>query len=227
MNRFRNETNAYKSLHAFDVCDSGLVPKYYGSIDRLDPSCHQPWLNDFQNDEFHPSAILLEYLVNPEPLNCVNYSKERLAKAMEALVQVHSALVVHNDIYPKNILIVPGSPERVVLMDFDIAKTFPTKELLDQDIGFHDPEPIQSCKWEIQLLESLGEMLVRLPSFRFSWLSLILRLGGRSEGGTSSQHQVLLNLASCSLFFFWRMIPRLEMKQRVEGRKKDQYLHMH
>ncbi|CAI7595225.1 unnamed protein product [Penicillium glandicola] len=86
LNRFRNEADAYKNLHAFGICDSGLVPKYYGSIDRLDPSCHQPWLNSFLNDKFHPSAILLEYLADSQPLNCVNYSKERLSKAMKALV---------------------------------------------------------------------------------------------------------------------------------------------
>lgn len=90
MNRFRNENNAFQSLHAFTVYDSGMVPKY-------DPSCHQAWLKGFINDKFHPSAILLEYLTDPEPLNCVNYSKERYSTAMEALAQVHNARVVHND----------------------------------------------------------------------------------------------------------------------------------
>lgn len=125
------------------------------------------------NDKFHPNAILLEYLADSEPLNCVNYSKERHAKAMEALAQVHSALVVHNDIYPKNILIVPGTPERVVLIDFDVAKIFPTKELLDQDVGVRYPKPVQSCKWELGLLEEFGTALVCdiLPFSVFSyWL---------------------------------------------------------
>lgn len=117
----------------------------------------------------------------------MNYSKERHSKAMEALAQVHSALVVHNDIYPKNILIVPGSPERVVLIDFDVAKTFLTKELLDQDMGIRCPEPVQSCEWELGILEDFGKALVRLLlPLRFPCLSLILRLGGRSKGGTSA-----------------------------------------
>ncbi|KAJ5964875.1 uncharacterized protein N7479_004751 [Penicillium vulpinum] len=159
LNRFRNEAKAYNNLHSFDVCDSGLVPKYYGSIDRIDPSCHKPWLDSFLNDKFHPSAILLEYLAGSEPLNCVNYSKERLSKAMESLVQVHEALIVHNDLYPENILIVPGTPERVVVMDFDVAETFPTKELQDQAIGIHSPEPMQACKFEFEILKSLGKHL--------------------------------------------------------------------
>lgn len=101
------------------------------------------------NDEFHPNAIVLEYLADCGPLNCVNYSKERHFKAMKALAQVHGALVVHNDIHSRNILIVPGCPEKVVLIDFDIAQTFPTKELLDQGIGIYCPEPVQSCEWEM------------------------------------------------------------------------------
>lgn len=31
-------------------------------------------------------------------------------------------------------------------MDFDVAETFPTKELQDQAIGIRSPEPIQACK---------------------------------------------------------------------------------
>ncbi|KAJ5104879.1 hypothetical protein NUU61_002226 [Penicillium alfredii] len=159
LNRFRNEVNAYKNLDAFGVCDSGLVPKYYGSIDRLNPSSYEPWLNGFVDDKFHPNAILLEYLPDPEPLNCVNYSKERHSKAMEALAQVHNALVVHNDIYPKNILIVPGCPERVVLIDFDVAKTFPTKELMDEELGIQSPRPIKAAEYEFGILGGFGKAL--------------------------------------------------------------------
>ncbi|KAJ5696109.1 hypothetical protein N7536_006521 [Penicillium majusculum] len=50
------------------VCPNTMVR----SIDRLDPTCHQQWLNGFVNDKFHPSAILLKYLAGCEPLNCVN-----------------------------------------------------------------------------------------------------------------------------------------------------------
>lgn len=148
LSRFRNEANAYESLDTFGICDTGHVPKYHGSIEQLDPLCHQPWLNSFLEDKFHPTAILLEYLGDSEPLNCVNYSKERHGKAMEALALVHTALVVHNDVYPRNILIV--SLERVVLIDFDIAKTFPN--------DCH--ELVQACEWELRQLEDFGKALV-------------------------------------------------------------------
>lgn len=90
----------------------------------------------------------------------------------------------------------PGDPERVVLIDFDVAKTFPTKELLDQDMGILCPEPVQSCEWELRILEDFGKALVCLLfPLRFSCLFLTLRLGGRSKGGTPSLHKVLLNMA--------------------------------
>lgn len=48
--------------------------------------------------------------------------------------------------FPKNILIVPGPPERVGLVDFDIAKTYPTKELLDEEVGICCLKPVQASE---------------------------------------------------------------------------------
>ncbi|QVM13277.1 hypothetical protein D8B26_007890 [Coccidioides posadasii str. Silveira] len=48
-----------------------------------------------------------------------------MAKAVNGIQQIRSALVEHNDPYPKNILIVPGDPERVMRIDFDVAITYP------------------------------------------------------------------------------------------------------
>lgn len=38
--------------------------------------------------------------------------------------QIHAAHVLHRDVYPKNILIVPGDKARIVWVDFDVATTF-------------------------------------------------------------------------------------------------------
>ncbi|KAJ5288869.1 hypothetical protein N7478_001899 [Penicillium angulare] len=46
-------------------------------------------------------------------------------------------------------------------MDFDVAKTFPTKGFLDQDLEIRGPKPVQSCEWDIALLEDFGDALVR------------------------------------------------------------------
>lgn len=159
--RFYKEVDAYENLHKYGVCEGGFVPKYYGFIDQLDPSL-DPFLRDFCYDEFQPGALLIEYLENPEALNCINYSKERYAKAMQSLLRVHSALVIQNDMYPRNILIVPGDPERVLIADFDVAMTFATQDDMDDAVGSYWPEYIKVVPFELGFLEEFGEKLVCL-----------------------------------------------------------------
>lgn len=153
LNRFRCELNAYRNLHLFGACEQGVVPYYYGYIDRLDPARFQPHLNHFMNDIHGPKAILLEYLQDTEELNCVNYSDDCLQAAIVGLRRIHSALIHHRDIYPKNILIMRGHPARVVWIDFDVAVTFnPGKSM-----GYQAEE---YCKLEIELVKSFGDLLV-------------------------------------------------------------------
>ncbi|EGE79568.2 hypothetical protein BDDG_02509 [Blastomyces dermatitidis ATCC 18188] len=139
-----------KNLHAFGVCERGFVPRYYGYIDQLE--IQAPQLNAFANDRYRPRAILLEYLSGAEALNCVNYSTHRFCKAMIGMKAIHSALIHHNDIYPKNILIVPSTPERVVWIDFDVATTFPHRE----SMGCQE---LKYCDYEDALVASFGELL--------------------------------------------------------------------
>ncbi|EDN08737.1 predicted protein [Histoplasma mississippiense (nom. inval.)] len=87
-----------------------------------------------------------------EALNCVNYSTHRFRKAMIGMKAIHSALIHHNDIYPKNILIVPSTPERVVWIDFDVATTFPHRE----SMGCQE---LKYCDYEDALVASFGELL--------------------------------------------------------------------
>ncbi|KAF9251797.1 hypothetical protein DTO006G1_2597 [Penicillium roqueforti] len=132
LNRFRCEYNAYTNLLNFDVCESGLVPRCYGYIDRLDPSSFRPHLDHFLTDEMHPRAIILEYLEGAEELNCVNYSEERLQLAIQGMKEIHRALINHHDVYPKNILITQDSMGRKGQLE---------------------------CEHEAKLLASFGEIL--------------------------------------------------------------------
>ncbi|PLB43416.1 hypothetical protein P170DRAFT_451430 [Aspergillus steynii IBT 23096] len=152
LNRFRCELRAYRNLRLFGVCDRGSVPYYHGYFDRLDPARFQPHLNHFVDDVNNPSAILLEYLEDTEELNCVNYSDDRFRVVIRGLKEIHGALVHHRDIYPKNILIVRGPPERVVWIDFDVAVTFPDKQSVNsQAEGYFD--------YEVKLAASFGDLL--------------------------------------------------------------------
>ncbi|EER41393.1 conserved hypothetical protein [Histoplasma capsulatum H143] len=141
LNRARCEIRAYCSLKRSGICDGGYVPQFYGYTLSLRPTALAPHLDAFQRDAGLPSAILIEYLPNPLVMNCVTYNKERMAKAVKGIQQIHSALIEHNDPYPKNIMIVSGDPERVVWIDFDVAITYPDSTYIgDREHGWIEIE---------------------------------------------------------------------------------------
>ncbi|EFR03068.1 serine/threonine protein kinase [Nannizzia gypsea CBS 118893] len=144
LDRARCEIRAYCRLKRSGVCDGGYVPQFYGYTLSLNPNSFAPHLDGFRRDTGLPSAVLMEYLPNPLLMNSVTYSKERMAAAVKGIQQIHSALVDHNDSYPKNIMIVPGSPERVIWIDFDIAITYPDESYLT-DWGRHRIEFETAC----------------------------------------------------------------------------------
>ncbi|KAL4936944.1 hypothetical protein BDV06DRAFT_232917 [Aspergillus oleicola] len=149
LNRFRCELNAYQKLSAHGVDKRGFVPYYYGHLNSVDPADFQPFLQHFAEDKLKPKAILLEYLPNAESLNCVNYSEVLYPQVIERLQEIHKAGVHHQDIYPKNILLVPGDPDRLVWVDFDVATTF-------DEPG---PQQIADSEYEIALVKGLRELL--------------------------------------------------------------------
>ncbi|PGH31336.1 hypothetical protein GX50_05875 [[Emmonsia] crescens] len=152
LNRARCEIRAYCSLKRFKICDGGFVPKFYGYTIAINPISWEPHLNAFQHDIDLPSAILIEYLPNPLPMNSDTYSKKRFEKVNIGIQQIHLALIEHNDPYPKNVLIVPGDPERVVWIDFDVAIVYSNENY----IGKRERGWIE---FETRCVESYGPML--------------------------------------------------------------------
>ena len=65
---------------------------------------------------------------------------------------IHSTGVEQNDTYPKNILIVGESMERVIFDDFDVAITYDIDNLAAKDIAY--------LKFETDVVKDLGELLV-------------------------------------------------------------------
>lgn len=122
-------------------------------MQNIDPADFAPHLDSFQHDGGHPSAILIEYLPNPMSMNCVTYTKERMDKAIVGIEQIHSALMEHNDYYPKNIQTVPGDPERVLWIDFDVAITYP-------DSTYISERDRKSIEGETRCVEGIGGRLV-------------------------------------------------------------------
>ncbi|EFR01074.1 hypothetical protein MGYG_04077 [Nannizzia gypsea CBS 118893] len=98
LNRARCEIRAYCRLKQFGICDAGFVPKFYGFVVDIDPATCAPHLDAFQQDVNPPCTILIEYLSKHQPLDCVNYTPEKLRKAVIGIQQIHSARVEHNDL---------------------------------------------------------------------------------------------------------------------------------
>ncbi|KAK2807535.1 hypothetical protein FQN50_005403 [Emmonsiellopsis sp. PD_5] len=141
LNRSRCEIRAYCNLKLYGICDSGYVPQFYGFMIDIKLASCTPHLDAFRHDNGLPSAILIEYLPNPLMMNCITYSKERMNKSIIGIQRIHSALIEHNDPYPKNILIIPGDAERVVWIDFDVAITYPNNTYIgDRERGWMKEE---------------------------------------------------------------------------------------
>ena len=87
----------------------------------------------------------------------MKYSDELYSQAIQDMKEIHRAGVHHQHIYPKNLLLVHGNPDRLVWIDFDVATTF--TEL--------SPEQLTRCDYEIALVKGFGEALVRAPLFPF------------------------------------------------------------
>ncbi|PGH11811.1 hypothetical protein AJ80_06969 [Polytolypa hystricis UAMH7299] len=97
-----SEATAYRRLQAHGVTEEGYVPQFYGSIEELKPRLWQPHLNMFINDTELPSAIFIEYIPNMRQLHLDTFTKERMAKFVQAIKAITAALVMHNDLKPRN-----------------------------------------------------------------------------------------------------------------------------
>lgn len=160
--RFRCEVKAYQALQKHGVCERGHVPRFYDSFTELDPTRFSPHLDAFLNDEIYPSAILLEYLPNAQQLHCVNYSEERMKRAVAGIRDIHSAHVEHNDASPKHILIVlegEGNLERIVWIDLDVSTVYSVAGNENSDLKVREERRL---RFEVECVESLGRLLVSL-----------------------------------------------------------------
>ncbi|KAL3471744.1 hypothetical protein BJX99DRAFT_236901 [Aspergillus californicus] len=134
------EVSAYKRLQEHGICNRGVTPKFYGSIDDIDPKLYAPHLDDFLEDEYPPSALLLEYIPNMTPLHFENYSKARADNFLKGINEIQAAGVEHGDVYPRNMMIFEDDPERVMWIDFDRAQTYDMARLTEKQREWLDFE---------------------------------------------------------------------------------------
>lgn len=186
LNRTRCEIRAYCRLKRFKISEGGFVPMFYGYTLAINPTSWRPHLDAFEGDNDLPSGILMEYLPNPVSMNCVTYTQERFEKVNMGIRQIHSALIEHNDPYPKNVLIVPGDPERIVWIDFDVAIVYPDETYLgERERGW--------MEFETRCVESCGLMLVYFPTQLILQRRLTVSTGEGSKGRAVAQLEILLD----------------------------------
>ncbi|PGH26459.1 hypothetical protein AJ80_01772 [Polytolypa hystricis UAMH7299] len=148
------ESTAYRRLKEQGVCEKGIVPKFFGTMDKFDPKPCHPGLDDFINDEYPPSAIFLEYIPNLEMFQRHNYTKARMDNCLMGIRKIHEALVEHGSSWSDNILVVKDDPERVVWIDFSAASTY-DKHLITERDKFHlmgEETAVEELQWSLVCL---------------------------------------------------------------------------
>ncbi|KAJ5582011.1 hypothetical protein N7535_000631 [Penicillium sp. DV-2018c] len=142
--RYRCESQAYQALHAHGVCRQGIVPYFYGLFETFDPELLGDNLESFKEDKNFPCAILLEYLPNATSFESAGVSPELVKIAFEGLKKIHGARVIHNDTYPKNVLVVPRpEPHRVIWVDFDVSIVFSPEEETRGKLNLDDEAAVE------------------------------------------------------------------------------------
>ncbi|KAL3451373.1 hypothetical protein BJX65DRAFT_293393 [Aspergillus insuetus] len=130
------EVTAYKRLQEHGPCDRAMSPKFYGSIEDLDPNLHQPHLDMFLEDEYPPKAILLEYIPDMEAMHWTNYTDAKRDNFIRGLEEIHAAGVIHDDLYPRNMMVINGDSAKAIWIDFDRAQTWDQDNLTDKQKGW-------------------------------------------------------------------------------------------
>lgn len=122
---FTCESNAYQRLKSKGLCEQGVIPDFYGVIENINPkeAEWEPHLEKFTDEELPLNAVLMEYIPNMHQIDLSTYSEERLEKLHAILKEIHAAGVLHDDLYPRNMM-VQVDTGRVLWIDFDRAQTF-------------------------------------------------------------------------------------------------------
>ena len=63
------------------------------------------------------------------PLPTIQSAREKVVNGPK---MIHEAVVLHADLYPKNAMITPENPERVLWIDFDRTESYELGHLIEQ-----------------------------------------------------------------------------------------------
>lgn len=106
------------------MCPGYITHQFYRINENIDPREYLSHLRHFVNDEYPPTAILLQYIPNMKELKWTEYEERRRQNFAGGLNAIYDALVFFDDLYPRDMMVVDGNLERVIWLDFDRAQTF-------------------------------------------------------------------------------------------------------
>ncbi|KAK2810895.1 hypothetical protein FQN50_002486 [Emmonsiellopsis sp. PD_5] len=144
------ESTAYRRLKETGICARGITPDFYGTLENIDPKLCLPHLRRFARDDYPPTAIFMEYIPNMIELHWSNYTPERMQNFIKGLDEIHKALVLHDDINPRNMMILEEDPARAIWIDFDRAQTYN---------GKLDKRKLEWIDFERRLLAEMAEFM--------------------------------------------------------------------
>jgi hypothetical protein len=137
-NVFNCESTAYRRMKERGLCDEGFVPQFYGIIKEIRPELWKPHLDMFLDHDLSPNAILVEYVPHLQMVDLSTFSRDLLQRLVTILEAIHGAKVLHMDPYPRNMMIVVGTPDRALWLDFDRAQTFSDPLTPQQQVWFDE-----------------------------------------------------------------------------------------
>ncbi|OKL57838.1 hypothetical protein UA08_07191 [Talaromyces atroroseus] len=161
------EVRAYRRLMQNGLGHQGIVPRYYREIQHLDVKDYQPHLRRFLDEERPPSAIFLEYIPNMMTILPERYTKERIESMIHGIQQIHKALVLHFDSYPRNIMVFEDDPGRVIWIDFDRAQTYDADTITERNRRWiqEEEEDVHVFGESMKEDHALGKMWNTLPYY--------------------------------------------------------------
>ncbi|KAL4799002.1 hypothetical protein BDV19DRAFT_385679 [Aspergillus venezuelensis] len=101
----REEAQGETWRRAHGLCSRGLVPKFYRSIEDLNPTEYAPHLWMFKKDEYPPKGVILEYVEWLTKIYYINFIEKRMDNLMSIYKEIQAVGVYHNDIHPRNLMV--------------------------------------------------------------------------------------------------------------------------
>lgn len=125
--------------------DLSYLAHYLGSLEHNDLQSCRPHLDAHLEDEPFMtgkswlSAMFNEYIPGLEELTFENVTQECLDSLHDGIKAINSARVLHNDPFPKNMMVFSEDPARAMWLDFDRAETYS----LDRDLTRDELENLE------------------------------------------------------------------------------------